>query len=196
MEQLGLVTICPFQPRARCWPGYQLQVVRIDLRHQQGHVALHAVVAWNWTPPRGRPARRRARFRWPQTRPWRRIAGAAALPGLHSSTVWSATACGVSPARCHFMASRYFLPAERSLAPSHATLNQGWPSRNLMKCCPTIPVAPRMPTSIRFCIYLPGPATPRASGPPCFDKSRLPVPIAPWGPAPPGYGPRGWSRVR
>ena len=44
VEQLGLVTICPFQPRVRCWHGNQLQVIGIDLRHEQRNVALHAVV--------------------------------------------------------------------------------------------------------------------------------------------------------
>src|ERR1035438_2594693 len=75
-----------------------------------------------------------------------------ALPGLHSSTVSPATASGVPPARCHVMESLYFLPAERSLAPSHLRSNHGFPCRNLMKCWPTMPVAPRMPTSIRVCI--------------------------------------------
>ena len=28
VEQLGLVTIWPFQPRARCWHGNQLQMIR------------------------------------------------------------------------------------------------------------------------------------------------------------------------
>src|SRR5450432_4453136 len=73
-----------------------------------------------------------------------------AWPGLHSSTVRSATESGTTP-RCHVMASLYFLPDERSLAPSHFRSNHGLPCRNLMKCWPTIPVAPRMPTSI-FCI--------------------------------------------
>ena len=47
-----------------------------------------------------------------------------ALPGLHSSTVMPATVSGTTP-RCQVMASAYFLPAERSLAPSHLRSNQG-----------------------------------------------------------------------
>ena len=43
--------------------------------------------------------------------------------------------------------SRYFFPSDRSLAPSHAMRNQGWFASCTMNCCPTMPVAPRMPTS-------------------------------------------------
>ena len=45
VEQFGLVTICPFQPRVLLLAGNQLQVIRIDLRHEQRHVAIHAMVA-------------------------------------------------------------------------------------------------------------------------------------------------------
>ena len=44
VEQFGLVTIWPFQPRCALLLRDQLQVVRVDLGHQQRHVALHAVV--------------------------------------------------------------------------------------------------------------------------------------------------------
>ncbi len=86
-----------------------------------------------------------------------------ALFGLHSSTMRSAAESGIVPARCHLVASRYFFPAERSLAPSHRTSNQGWPCRNLMKCWPTMPVAPKMPTSILGSITVS----------PCVDRFRL-----------------------
>ena len=39
---------------------------------------------------------------------------------------------------------------ERSLAPSHVSLNHGWPCKKRMKCWPTMPVPPRIPTSIVF----------------------------------------------
>src|SRR5205814_4235799 len=77
-----------------------------------------------------------------------KISLGAPLPGLASCTARSATLDGVDPSRCHLAASLYFLPAERSLAHSHVRSNQGCPCRNLMKCWPTIPVAPKTPTSI------------------------------------------------
>src|SRR5579864_3862619 len=97
-----------------------------------------------------------------------------ALLGLHSSTTRSASLSGITPCRCHLVASRYFLPAERSLAPSHLTSNHGWPCRNLMKCWPTIPVAPKMPTSILASI----------TGSPYVDKFRLLPQAAVWALAP------------
>src|SRR5262245_58091949 len=55
---------------------------------------------------------------------------------------------GIAPSRRHDVASVYFLPAERSLAPTHVSSNHGWFCRNFTKCWPTIPVAPSTPTSI------------------------------------------------
>src|SRR6202030_2727063 len=49
-------------------------------------------------------------------------------------------------------ASPYKRPSERSEAASHATSNQGWCSSNCTKRCPTIPVAPRIPTGVFVCI--------------------------------------------
>src|ERR1039457_7713298 len=60
----------------------------------------------------------------------------------------SATESGIAPLSRQAVAAWYGLPAERSLAPSHLRSNHGWFWRNLTKCWPTIPVAPRMPTSI------------------------------------------------
>ena len=75
---------------------------------------------------------------------------------------------------------------ERSLAPSHFRSNQGWPCRNLMKCWPTMPVAPRMPTSMRVCII----------ALPCVDRFRLLRAIALWPRALRACAPRGWSPAR
>ena len=51
-------------------------------------------------------------------------------------------------------ASPYGRPSERSDAASHATSNQGWCSSIWTKRCPTMPVAPRMPTGIFVCMML------------------------------------------
>jgi len=45
-------------------------------------------------------------------------------------------------------ASAQDFPSDRSLAASQVRLNQGWCARRAMNCCPTMPVAPRTPTSI------------------------------------------------
>ncbi len=50
-----------------------------------------------------------------------------ALPGFESDTVMLAAADGMSPSRRQEVASFSFLPAERSLAPSQVSLNQGCP---------------------------------------------------------------------
>src|SRR5260370_21236512 len=47
-------------------------------------------------------------------------------------------------------ASGYGSPADLSDAASHLTSNHGWFSSRLTKRCPTMPVAPRMPTSSFF----------------------------------------------
>ena len=52
-----------------------------------------------------------------------------ALPGFESDTMMSAAAAGMSPSRRQEVASCNFLPAERSLAPSQVSLNQGCPSQ-------------------------------------------------------------------
>src|SRR5258708_5505181 len=49
-------------------------------------------------------------------------------------------------------ASAYSFPAERSDAASQAASNQGWCSSSWIKRCPTMPVAPRIPTGILLCI--------------------------------------------
>ena len=76
-----------------------------------------------------------------------------ALPGLHSSTVRSGhrvrRAAGQVPG--HGVADTSCRPSGRS-RPATSGRTTGGPARNLTKCWPTMPVAPRMPTSIRVCI--------------------------------------------
>ncbi len=45
--------------------------------------------------------------------------------GLQSATVKSATFAGIAPSSLQLVASRYFFPAERSLAPTQVSSNQG-----------------------------------------------------------------------
>ena len=52
-------------------------------------------------------------------------------------------------------ASSYRLPAERGLAATTVSWNQGWPSSRVTKRWPTMPVAPMTPTlyfSISICL--------------------------------------------
>ena len=51
-------------------------------------------------------------------------------------------------------ASSYVFPAERALAATVTTWNQGWSSRREINLWPTIPVAPRMPTLSFFSIIV------------------------------------------
>ena len=73
----------------------------------------------------------------------------APLPGLASCTTRSARSAGGGTGSFHDAASRYFCPADRSLAPTQVSLNHGCALSCAMNCWPTIPVAPRTPTSIR-----------------------------------------------
>src|SRR5262245_45787150 len=72
-----------------------------------------------------------------------------ARPGVAASTSMRATASARGDASRHAAASRYAFPSDRWLAPSHETRNQGWSASRAMNCWPTMPVAPRMPTSMR-----------------------------------------------
>ncbi len=58
----------------------QLQMIRIDLRHQQRHIRIHAMVLANWKPPHVPPARTPARFPSPPTHPWPRTPASAHCP--------------------------------------------------------------------------------------------------------------------
>ena len=73
----------------------------------------------------------------------------APVPGRASCTTRLASSAGIDAGRRHGAASRYNCPADRSLAPSQVTRNQGWLASCAMNCWPTMPVAPRTPTSIR-----------------------------------------------
>ena len=77
VEQFGLVTIWPFQPRSRCWRGNDLQVIGVDLGHQQRNIGLHAVVARVGDDDVAGLRRKRARFPWRPRHPSRRTPGAA-----------------------------------------------------------------------------------------------------------------------
>ena len=147
----------------------ELQVIGIDLRHEQRHIRLHAMIARvrdHDVAGLGKGALDLGGDQASMAEKSRR----GALPGLHSCTVRSATLSGMPPSRRQLVASRYFLPAERSLAPSHVRSNHGWSCRNLMKCWPTMPVAPRIPTSILVCINL---FSLRADRVPSVDKFPL-----------------------
>ena len=83
-----------------------------------------------------------------ESRPENTSFGALPAAPAAFSTVSVATSSGSGEDSRHAAASRNAFPAERSLAPSHVTLNHGCRASNAMNCWPTIPVAPRIPTSI------------------------------------------------
>ena len=152
VEQLGLVTIWPFHPRRRCWMGTSFRWSGLISGTSSGtsfsmrwFLELETTTWPAWANARSISVATDASMAENNSR--------GALPGLDSSTVRPAIAAGAAPSRCQLVASRYFLPAERSLAPSQVRSNQGWPCRNFTKCWPTMPVAPRMPTSIFRSIY-------------------------------------------
>src|SRR6266849_2558445 len=72
--------------------------------------------------------------------------------GFPGETRILATRAGMAVFRRQRAASAYSRPSERSEAASHATSNQGWVSSIWIKRCPTMPVAPRIPTGILVCI--------------------------------------------
>ena len=74
-------------------------------------------------------------------------------------SVRSATLAGIGVSIFHLpsTASLYFFPALRGDAATVTTSNQGWFSRRAINLCPTIPVAPRIPTlnfSIAFSSFI------------------------------------------
>ena len=90
--------------------GDQLQVIGIDLRHQQRHVALHAMIARVRNDDVAGLRRRPARSRWRREASIAEKSSRGALPGLHSShrEVGDARpAC--APPRCHVAASAILL---------------------------------------------------------------------------------------
>src|SRR5713101_821066 len=68
--------------------------------------------------------------------------------GVAGETRISATGEGIGVFSFQRAASAYERPSERSEAASHAISNQGWCSSIWTKRCPTIPVAPRIPTEV------------------------------------------------
>src|SRR6266545_2070565 len=86
--------------------------------------------------------------------------------GPAGDTVILATRSGIDVFSRHRAASPYARPSERSEAASQATSNHGWCSSICTKRCPTIPVAPRIPTGILVCMMLLGILQHRSSGAP------------------------------
>src|SRR5947199_2389757 len=70
--------------------------------------------------------------------------------GAAADTRILATLAGIGVFKRQRAASLYSRPSERSEAASHATSNHGWDSSIWIKRCPTMPVAPRIPTGIFF----------------------------------------------
>src|SRR5271154_3726015 len=68
--------------------------------------------------------------------------------GWAGETRISATRLGMGVFIRQRAASPYRRPSERSEAASQATSNQGWCSSICTKRCPTMPVAPRIPTGV------------------------------------------------
>src|ERR1700761_8631705 len=75
-----------------------------------------------------------------------KISLGVSLVGDAEFTVSAATREGSGVANRQVVASAYFFPAERSEAESQLTSNHGWFSSSCIKRCPTVPVAPTMPT--------------------------------------------------
>ncbi|MBA7520752.1 hypothetical protein ES705_12849 [subsurface metagenome] len=69
-------------------------------------------------------------------------------------TTSSAASSGISYGRTHFATSRYLLPALLSEAKRAPNSNQGCPSKSCTNLCPTLPVAPNIPTFIFSIFYL------------------------------------------
>ena len=65
---------------------------------------------------------------------------------LSTTSFFTASGIGVSIFQRSPTASSYVLPAERGLAATVTTSNHGWFSSREINLCPTIPVAPRIPT--------------------------------------------------
>src|ERR1700682_6180706 len=147
VEQFGLVEIFSFHPRLRCCSGMIFRWPGLTSGMSSG------------TSGSMRWLRELDTTTWPACAKACSISVATlasmdentrcgALPGLESSTVRSATPAGISPSSRHAVASRYFLPADRSLAPIQVRSNQGWFCKKRTKLWPTMPVPPSTPTSI------------------------------------------------
>src|SRR3954454_12890586 len=66
--------------------------------------------------------------------------------GAIGCTTISQTFSGILPGSFHAHASAYVFPAERSDAAIAVISNCGWSSSNCANRCPTVPVAPNIPT--------------------------------------------------
>src|SRR5438445_5725534 len=69
-------------------------------------------------------------------------------------TTMSRTDAGILPGSFHEHASEYGFPTERSDAAIAVISNCGCPSRSCANLCPTVPVAPKIPTLYFFTFLL------------------------------------------
>jgi len=98
-------------------------VIGIGLRHQQGHVGLHAVVAR--IRDHGVTRRRESALDFvAPRRPWPEQQLGRVAARLFDREVRHVA--GMTPSRRQLVASRYFFPVLRSLAPAHFISNQGY----------------------------------------------------------------------
>ena len=132
---------------------YQLKVLCIHFRNDQGNVGGHAEGAGigdhgaTGGGERGLLFAGKFRVDRGEDDP-----GRAGRIGRRTVILAMRSGRGVSSR--HLAASPYVLPLDRSLAASQATSNHGWSSRSWMKRWPTIPVAPRIPIGCFFCMAL------------------------------------------
>lgn len=80
--------------------------------------------------------------------PEKTIAHSLKYSALHSCTTSSFTFCGIGATCFQFTAFGYGLPADRGDAPRAWITNHGWADNKVMNLCPTVPVAPKIPTLI------------------------------------------------
>ena len=129
-------------------------MIRVDLRHQQRNIRVHAMIARirnHDVPGRGERlldlgGHRRVHRGEHQLR--------RARPGFDSETTMSRTYGGISPPKRHVVASRYGFPAERSLAPSQVRSNHGWSRRKLTNPGPPFRWRPEFPLEFVHVIAL------------------------------------------
>ena len=150
VEQFGLVTSAPVQPRAlRCAsmrPRWSLLISGTSSGTSGAMRWLRALLTTKW------PALAKASSISPATEASiaeNSSSGGLPAPGRASWTTRSATSTGIDTGRRQGAALRYACPADRSLAPTQVRRNHGWLASCAMNCWPTIPVAPSTPTSIR-----------------------------------------------
>ena len=149
VEQFGLVRIAPDHPRVARWVSMSATWSLLISGTSSG---TSGAIRWlRELLTTTCPALAKASSISPATEASmaEKTSSGAPLPGRASCTTRSASSAGGGTGSFHDAASRYFCPADRSLAPTQVSLNQGCAASCAMNCWPTIPVAPRTPTSIR-----------------------------------------------